>query len=284
MNELYAIDPLAPKDIKDIKALFGKFGMANGRFIANFPKYWVSELLLYWDQFGQIERNKIVTLIQNNRDAFLNVDADYKKIKNWSENAAALKSLVGKISGVLASNPNSLNLPTLESYLWDGVDSNDGSRGGHIPMTVDAYLWATRPLLELSSEVHLTDSFFQLRDQFGNLDRRKCDFLSGLISLANQFERCEMIKIHFKRQFEIKEEVQEERCARDLATVLDRAGAIRCKFQFDLHEKMTHGRYIFSIKGGLQFDHGFAFNSGEKNHIHWLAKSELLPIQLKFGL
>jgi hypothetical protein len=53
----------------------------------------------------------------------------------------------------------------------------------------------------------------------------------------------------------------------------------------DITEVITfvnHGRYFFSLKGGLQFDNGFELNSTNHNHVHWLSKNELDPLLDKY--
>ena len=73
----------------------------------------------------------------------------------------------------------------------------------------------------------------------------------------------------------------------DLEEIIDTQKLVNVQPDFTLNDKnkMKHGRYIFSIKGGLQFDYGFEiFGSKKTNHVHWLSQPELLPIQKIYGL
>ena len=285
MNEIYAIDPCAPQDIKDVVAMLNRFGMSNGIFIANYPKDWFVSLCEHVSEIGSLDRSRLSLMISNNMDSLLDVESEYKKVRTWDENVENLKMFSKVIAYVLASSPNSRGFPTLESFLWGLGDNKAGAaRGSHIPMTAKSYMEAIRPLLLKSTEVHLADSYFKLRDDYGQIDRRKSELLISMLSAADDSRRCERIFIHFKRLVEYSEDAQEVQCIKDFDFIRSKAKKIECDIQFDLHDEMTHGRYIFSIKGGLQFDHGFLINPSKKNHVHWLSKSELLPIQSFYNL
>ena len=81
----------------------------------------------------------------------------------------------------------------------------------------------------------------------------------------------------------MSEPLQESEYIEDLNFILSRKKT-NCALNFDIHDDMTHGRYIFSIKGGMQFDHGFSLGNKKTNHVHWLSKKELTPIQIIYGL
>jgi hypothetical protein len=280
MNEIFAIDPLAPKDLKDIKSIVSKFGMEQGRFIANFPDDWVSLLLNHADKVSGLDRSRLIILLSKFKDSLIQVKMGYQRSKSWEDNVYKITSNIYKILG---DNPNKYGFPTLESYLWGDDIIEDNGRGEHIPMTLGAYKSAVAPLFHISSEIHIADPFFQLRDEFGNMDKRRIDILQAFIDVANESSRCESIKIHFKRRINISESIQEAGYLEDLNHVLSRCNSF-ISLSFDIHNDMTHGRYIFGVKGGMQFDHGFSLGSKKTNHVHWLSKKELTPIQLIYGL
>jgi len=63
MNEIFAIDPRAPQDLKDIKAMFNQFGFENGRFIANFPNDWLRLFCEHTQQLKDIEKQRFMRLV-----------------------------------------------------------------------------------------------------------------------------------------------------------------------------------------------------------------------------
>jgi len=281
MNEIYAIDPSAPQDLKDIKAMLDQFGLANGRFIANLPDEWIELLKQNVQHFKGLDQSRFFRLLELHKDALLSIDINFKRAKSWNENAIAAKDARIGISKVLGADPNSFGFETLQKFLW--VDELVGdSRGAHIPMTIESYTRAISPLLELSTEVHLVDPFFNLRRLNGELHRGKEALLRGFLMEAEKSKRCEVFKIHFKLQGEESINFQKSKIEADLTYICEQVNLKKVAIQYTLNEEIGHGRYIFSIKGGLQFDHGFEPLKDKKNHVHWLSKSELEPIQMRY--
>jgi len=278
MNEIYAIDPCAPQDLKDIKAMLNQFGLVNGRFIADLPDEWFSLLKQHVHHFKGLDQSRFHRLLELHKDALINIDLDFKRAKSWNENAIVAKDARVGISKILGTDPNSFGFETLQKFLWIDELSSD-SRGAHIPMTIESYRKAIFPLLQLSTEVHLVDPFFHLRRSNGELHRAKEALLSDFLMAAENAKRCEVFTIHFKVQNELSVEYQEAKIEEDLIFISEKIKLKKISIRYTLDEKIGHGRYFFSIKGGLQFDHGFDLLRDKKNHVHWLSKSELEPIQ-----
>jgi hypothetical protein len=284
MNELIAVDPVAPSDIKDVKAMFDCFGLTKGRFIALYPEDWLDMFRQYAANLEGLDRSRFIRLLDIHRDAFLDVSEIYGRAKSWQENAVALRFRKSEISNVLATDPNKFNLDTLSKFLWDRDVDLDASRGAHIPMQSRDYVRAVSPLFQHSSEVHLADPFFSLRRDSGDFDRRRGIVLKDFLIEAEKTGRIESFVLHLKRQPKISRDQQEECLLVDLNEILKIADIRKVQVEYALYDKMKHGRYIFSIKGGMQFDHGFDQNDRETNHVHWLSSSEILPIYEMYGL
>lgn len=288
MNEVFAIDPHSPQDIKDVASLVKGFGLQRGRFIANYPTDWLETLRQYLSKLEGIDSLRLSRLLELNKDALLDVDCDFRRAKSWIENAHIHKNSKA-FSKVLGPDPNSFNIESLQHFLTEG-DFEDKSRGGHIPMTPEAYRKATGPLFRKSTEVHLVDPFFWLRRENGALDRGRISVLRELFLEAECSKRCEVFFVHFQRpdvgqsdirRRQIEQDVKE--IESDLENICTDAILNRVQIQYSISDKNRHGRYIFSIKGGLQFDHGFDVIRNKTNHVHWLSKSELEPIFKEYG-
>lgn len=281
MNELYAVDPSAPEDIKDLVALFGSFGLRNGRFIAEFPNTWLDMLGKKIDLLSDLDRARFSRLRALHSDVVLPLRDDrvqYRHSRTWLENAISLKTNAGLVKEVLAVDPNPLNVATLNDYLWERGEKASLHRGAHVSMTADEYARAVAPLFAHSTEVHLADPYFALRRETGFLDRQRCDALQALTAAAAASRRCETFVLHLNLGNKALTSENKARLQEDIAeTVASNAGS-KLRILFKYHNRMTHGRYIFSQKGGLQFDHGFILMSGKKNHVHWLGDAELEPL------
>jgi hypothetical protein len=214
--------------------------------------------------------------MQRHQALLMNIEAGYLRSRTWEQNAKQVR----QFKKVLASKPNSEALPTLEDFLWDESEV-DSSRGSHIPMSLDGYGNACRPLLSISTEVHLTDRFFQLRQERGELDRYRIDLLRSILRSAELSKRCETLIIHFEEPKNSSRKSYEQRLVDDLEVV---QADTSIQIEYNIHSSLSHGRYLFSIKGGLQFDHGFVLDRTRLNHVHWLSTGELRPIWQRFGL
>ena len=276
MNEIYGVDPDAPKDLQELRSMFERFGPASGRFIGRYPDDWLSLLESRFTNLSGLDRSRMSLLLQRHRDTLLGVEGQYFRSRSWSENAR----LVRQFKKVLGSSPNPHGLPTLDDFLWDDSEV-DSSRGTFIPMTVSAYCTACAPLFEISSEVHITDRFLRLRHDSGHLDRRRLDLIRSMAHQAERSGRCSTLFLHFELPNFSPEAAYDDQLKRDLGSI---QADTRVQIYFDIHSRLQHGRYVFSVKGGLQFDHGLQLDATGSNHIHWLSVGELRPIQRVFGL
>ena len=286
MNEIFAIDPTSPEDYKDFSAMLKNFGLSNGRFIAKYPNDWLPMLLAHSESLKGLDQTRFKRLLELHSDAILEIDAEYRRTKPWINNALEMLPIKIRKTLILSPSPPPPGIKSLQDFLWGNESEITNSIGDHIPMTIESYCNTIRPLLKLSTEVHMVDQFFNLRNGL-NKDIEKFNFLSILLKEADQSKHCEYFKIHFLRENGISDSTQSAQIVNDLEEIIDTQKLVNVQPDFTLNDKnkMKHGRYIFSIKGGLQFDYGFdIFGPKKTNHVHWLSHPELLPIQKLYGL
>jgi len=260
MNEIYGIDPSSPKDLKDLKALFNRFGLAHGRFISRYPSDWQRELFTNFSEISELDKARLTRLVQLHQTAFLTSATPFNRSKTWAKNVAEQCLRVRALDRILARNPNEENFETLENYLWGEDDDAGDSRGAFIDMTPECYANACAPLFECSSEVHVSDRFFHLRTQSGIMNRKRWSVLRALVGRASKSSKCRLIVLHFEQPPTVSLKTVEMRLEEDLEEI---ANEFLFDFSYDIRDTMHHGRYIFSIHGGLQFDHGFEVSHGE---------------------
>jgi hypothetical protein len=277
MNELFAIDPAAPRDMKDLRSMFNRFGLNAGQFIAKYPANWREILSVQLGCVGDIDRSRLNRILDLHRDALLDVECDFRITKSWLENATAQQLKRCGVNRVLACEPNSMGVETLSSFLWES-EEKDASRGDHIPMTAEAYGKVAAPLFAHHTEIHLVDSYFQLRRGPTEAHRGKQSILREFLGVADRSARCESLFIHFKRVPYQSIQDQEHQIEKDLEDLIEGLRLTKVSVSFVIRDGMGHGRYLFGIKGGLQFDHGFDLMRATKNHVHWLSAGELAPI------
>lgn len=280
MNEVFGIDPNSQLELNELRALLNTFGMKYGRFIGAYPAAdWINILRKNMKVTG-IDQARLTSILEKAKDVIIPIKNQYRISKiyphEWLENTVNLKIQHSVFDYIFTNEENQFKLPLIDDLLFDEKYDPTLSIGDHIPTTVRAYCDAIAPLLLKSTEVHLADQYFMLWNQSGR-DPRKWEILRGIFHQAQQSDRCEKICLHLcatsvTPQLEVK-------LVEYLKNIKEDSGFKELKVAYRIHREMSHGRYIFSIKGGLQFDHGFEVNRhSKKNHVHWLSKRELDPL------
>ena len=269
MNELYGIDPEVPSSLRDINYLTELFGLHRGRFIASFPFDWENIILNNLSNLPDLERAKVVNKLKKLMDATLPIDAEYRRTKKWVENIFELQTQKRCLSNVYSTPANPYEYPSLVDVLQGEEDLPDGI-GDFIPMTVKSYRAVVRPLFLKSSEVHFIDKFFNLRKD-ANRDTFRWKVLQGLFEEAKISKRCNSFCFHLHISMFPTEQTQNI-FLEDAREVANEIGFKDLDISYTLDSKQ-HGRYIFSVKGGLKFDQGFeTFSDPSKtNDIQWLS-------------
>ena len=168
MNEIYGIDPEVPAKWNDIHVLTLLFGIHQGRFIASYPSEdWEFFLFKNISDLKDIEQSKAKRKIEQLRDAYYPLEAEYRRTKKWIDNVYEFQSKNKALAQVFTDPANQYQYPSLKDLLDGSTDLPDGS-GKRIEMTVHSYRKVLKPLFLKSTELHFIDRFFHLRDEDGN--------------------------------------------------------------------------------------------------------------------
>jgi len=269
MNELYGIDPEIPSSLRDINYLNELFGLHRGRFIGSFPFDWENIILKNLSNLSDIERAKVVNKLKKLMDATLPIDADYRRTKKWVDNAFDLQTQKRCLSKIYSAPENPYKYPSLVDVLQGDEDLPDGI-GDFIPMNVKSYRAAVRPLFLKSTEVHFIDKYFNLR-KGANRDPFRWKVLQGLFEEAKISNRCNSFCFHLHIE-KFPNEPSQNLFLEDAREVANEIGFKDLNISYTV-DSTQHGRYIFSLKGGLKFDQGFETSGdpSKTNDIQWLS-------------
>ncbi len=280
MNEKYALDPSVPDNFRDLKVLLDQFGLQTGRFLAKYPSDFPQLVVKALKNLPAIERSKMLELWNKRKHALLpTLDVPYNVTNSWSSNVAIVQERYRAFDGVISKHGNGYGWPAIEEILYEEQDLPAG-QGSHIPMRSDAYVRCVIPMMAASAEITLIDPYFRLRLDDGSKDHWRWPVLAGLLR-ATKDSRCESFRIILHRQ---RIEVAKDSAKSFLLDVEEikrdeGVSGLRLGVEFWEKDAVGHGRYIFSILGGLQFDQGFEEGKKNKtNHVHWLSRPELDPI------
>lgn len=284
MNDLYGLDPTAPSKVKDLKVLADLFGFAHGRFIASYPIDWANLLRRNLVDLSDTDKLKLTSVLKRLSDNTIPVADQYMVTKDWLTNATALQLKKNKFTKIVSKCDESNSGISLEKFLYE--DDLPDARGCHIIADIKSYEATINPLFLVSTEIHIQDMYFYFWENNKKLFRQY-EVLRMLISLASSTDRCERMVLHLNEEKFFTDSL-ESRLQEDLLQARRESGRSDLDITYTFEDRRcTHGRYIFSIKGGLQFDHGFdtdVRDSSNRNHVHWLSHSELKPLWDRYGI
>ena len=283
MNELYAVDPNAVKNSRELKLLLDQFGFHKGRFLADYPMDWIDEARKHFRDSSEMERARVVEHLSRAKGTLAyDVFAPYKSTLTWLENAKRTERPVPLFEAMIAEQELPPRVASVEQVIYE--DKLADGVGEFVPRTVESYLKVVKPLLAASTEVTLVDRYFRLRNNRGFTGQ--FSVLAGMLSCAIKLGKCQSFKVMALRAEALKDCASEACWKADLEKARPRHASRSIEVAYDLSEKLGHGRYIFSVRGGLQFDQGFdidAPRSSSTNHVHWLSQKELNDVQKAYA-
>lgn len=286
MNEIYAVDPASPSSYEELALIKKFFGYSEGRFIAKYPMDWKRYLHNNFSNVEGRKRLEILNLIEKCDNQSLPIKASYILDKSWLENATETQAKFGFFSDIISSSTCQNNVKLLADVLY-GDDLID-SRGKHIDCTIDNYKKIIYPLLLTSTELYIQDVNLHIINP-RTLKRYKgrVSFYQMIFKEILAAGRCKRLTLYLDAGVYDSEEAQSQLFC-DLDELIDQSGLTN-GFSLEVgfikkQDPLAHGRYIFSVNAGIQFDYGFDVDSGATNHVHWLSVQELQPLLAKYKI
>lgn len=242
MNEKFALDPTACRNALELKYLLEKFGLAQGRFLVEYPAKWRKLLYQHIDTFPPVEQQKAKRFVEKARErGMLSSGLPFDTNQPWINNAITQKRL-GQLTQVIGEAPP-------DALATTDVDDDvlGDSRGARVPATAAALIGVAQPLLDVSGEVVLIDPYFSLAYP-------KClKVLRGMIAAVGQRQ---VRFVVFARDEHFSSKTPPRTIAeRELLPVMQPGQQLAC---FALNDNRNmHARYLLSLKGALKYDKGF---------------------------
>lgn len=277
MNEKYAIDPAAPDSARDLKILLDQFGLQTGRFIARYPSDWDQFVRDKFREAPPIEKQRITELFARRKTVSLPCEAPFKRVIPWGKNVLELahKRLFARVIG---QDGNEFGFESLGQVLYDEAHSLPSGQGCHIEMQAQHYSRCSSPLFAFSSRILLVDPFFWLPNA------RRARVLKALLREAATYGVCEEFELVVSTKTVPNQANARSSFELELERLKSHAEAADVEVTYRVLDDAGHGRYLLSVHGGIQFDHGFDEHSERSNHVHWLSKPELEPLLARFGV
>lgn len=286
MNDLYGIDPKAPSSVSELSSLIRLFSPSEGRFIADFPMGWTSEVREHMSSLSDLCRMAFVEAwIKLSGHAVLPTKQQYKPSLTWAENATYIRGDVVKLIG--PSETSKEPIDPIDQALMDPNAFRD-SRDGLIRRTANAYAEIARPILLRSRKVVLIDPYLTFRykpvsSNAWHSDRCR-NVVKTMLKMAQQGKYLECFEVFYVPENNV---CGAEFLDEDLKALADEIGFTNLQVAARPIRKEAntkqHARYLLGLKSGLHFDHGFDTNDdGSTNHVQWMSASVLDPLLDKF--
>ena len=250
MNEIFAIEPTSFDDDRDILHVMDRFGFHEGRFVSEFPKKWVRLVYEHIDTFPDLKRKKAeVAFAKYRHNCLVPVGYPYSPDKTWIENAREAKEhnvvadvIASRVHGDGAQSTGSIDAEYFAQW---------GGRQAEILSSARNYADVASMLLLLSHEVAIVDPYI------GCFESRFQVVLEEMAMIAAR-GRCRKFLV-----FSMEDRSTTEQIARGARSfflpVLKLGISVTYRVLRDIGkpDADNHGRFVFSIKGAMQFDHGF---------------------------
>jgi hypothetical protein len=252
MNDDFLIEPRSVSDYDIFFALIGSMGFSNSRYIIEMPRSWrreVHEILEKWpDGPRQLAARK---LLENaaNAGVFVRSGLPFSRELSWRENA---RPLYERSQGIFVSAKDECtglpNCVTPEEFFGEKrAKFLKARRSVEFLPTAEAIGELCRRLIECSKEIIVVDPFFKLQRQ-SNLRP-----LRELIAIASK-TACKKIILFSRENDEL------ETLDSFVEEVLRRSGlnleVVQVSGEPGGNHVDFHARFVFSRKGGIQFDYG----------------------------
>ncbi len=252
MHAIFAIEPDAINNWKDLRYALEKFGYSKGLLIARYPKSWMKMVMdaCRSNGVGDIELARVEEKLRIVKDdRLVRMGLPYEGA-NWLASVRA-EAVLNQLSAVLIKDQ-----PTSEKlHSIDDAHENlfDNRREAHVKRNANALAEAAKYVLTASDQIVLVDPYFQ--------SRRKCTkVLDSMLRICQVNGAIPSQVIVFSDYSTDSRGSAVVRLEYEglLNTWIERGVRFTvCRVAGDQLDQDFHARYLFNQKAGLRFDRGF---------------------------
>lgn len=252
MHAIFAIEPDAIDNWKDLKYALEKFGYSKGLLIARFPKTWMRLVMEACERngVGDVERSKIEEKLRRAKDDRLVrmglpfFDGD------WLGNVMS-DEILANVAAVLVRDKHDDEklhcLADVDEALFDN------HRDVQVKRNAQALAEAARYVLLSSDRIVLIDPYFEAKP-------RCCKVLQAMIRLCREYGHQLSEVVVYTAKGTPKRHANHDVAAYEKLLSGDLAQDIKLRIYMLSAESLEqdfHARYLFSQRAGLRFDRGF---------------------------
>jgi hypothetical protein len=246
MIDLFAVEPTAFEDCKDLKLLLGQVGFHRGRMIARCPKQWIRSVL---ESVSGSRRTEFVEILRKHEKDFVKIGSTLDQSKSWLDNARHLKRQKIICDAIVARGSDA-EFPDLD--VDDEYFESFGGSARNVLSSPDGYAEASSFLLQKSKYgIAIFDPLI------GLLESRWKKVLERMADVAMS-GTCRKFNVFTLLRKDCIEQI--ERGAPQFFSNVCKAGvSVNYTVLRDIGspDADDHARYLISYLGAMQFDRGF---------------------------
>jgi len=265
MNTKFTSDPTLCDNARALRLLLRSFGPTTGRYHLTCPSDWQSQISVHinhWNDVDKKRANELLFAAQNSKALIPEASITRKETKNWdatlswSDNILKIlsnssKSIDGALVHANIAESSTENVLTLDDLPFTSAEDRQ------VTCTPTELSNAAEFTLKYSSEVIFVDPYLDL-----SLPDREPVIRSMMGMVAEG--TCESVKF-----FASKTKVGRLRDVREQLMKYKKHPCGDVEFSFYTlddwkSEDRMHGRYLFSIHGGIRIDWGFQSDKRKK--------------------
>lgn len=244
MNKLYSASPRIFNNATELGMVLNSFGFDKGRFLVALPKAFFRELYDNTAGFTELEAKRVKVLVERHKHTILKLGLPYDSNKLWLDNAVCLVTQE-QLDGVLSNDEaNVAQLYSIHAIADGELPASDGARDYATSDNIIKYMSV---VLKTSQEIFFIDPYFCLGKE---------KYIKFLQALVQQPDSKDTSFIFFckKEHFETRESF-DSLAQRHLQAYMA-SGCSLTVYPLK-NETDMHGRYVFNIYGGVDYDKGF---------------------------
>lgn len=244
MNKFYSVSPKIFTNAAEVGVVLNSFGFDKGRFLAALPKSFLRDLFDTAAGFSDLEGKRVRALVEKNKNALLKLGLPYDGTKSWLENSLQLIEQ-NSLHGALCNEAvDSVNFFTLDDVTDGELPISDGARDYATAENIIKYMSV---ILKTSLEVFFVDPYFSLG---------KAKYIKFLQALLQHPDSKDTSYVFFcKQEHFATRESFDSLAQRHLQGNVVQGCSVTVYPLAD--EAEMHGRYVFNIHGGVDYDKGF---------------------------
>ena len=256
MNEVFAADPALCHDWRDLLLLLSKSGPEFGRYLVRFPNEWGAIIQRAGQESGDVQAEKIKALLRRAKAELRLINEPslkYDAHADWVDNLRLALSEPSRLDFAVVED--NVDIPSHLKTSWSEYAMFSASQE-EIESSPVEIARVSEILCRMSHEIYIVDPYID------PVIKTHAPVLTELLGILLR-GKCSKLTVVTREDAQKRQNIEVTRSAM-MALLNNRRCSKKFTFNLDLYDDSAtlqtdrlHDRFIFSIRGGIQFGRGF---------------------------